>query len=149
MKLQGIDAHAFLRQCSGDEAGQREIHIVAAQQDVLADGHALERQLALLLGHGYKRKVRRAAADIEDQNQIAELYALAPVLVALDPRVECGLRFLEQRDIAEAGPFGGLQGQLARYSVERRGNRDQHLLLSEGRISHLRVPSAAQVVEIA
>ena len=31
MELEGIDARAFFRQFAGDEAGQREIHIVATK----------------------------------------------------------------------------------------------------------------------
>jgi hypothetical protein len=32
-----------------EQARQREVHVVAAEQDVLADGHALERQIAVPL----------------------------------------------------------------------------------------------------
>src|SRR5690242_13885767 len=149
MKLQRVDARAFLRQFPGDEPGQREIHIVAAKKDVLAYSHAFERQLALLLRYGDEREVRGAAADIEDQNQVAQFHLLAPVPVTLDPRVERRLRLFEQRDIAESGAFGGLQRELTRHGVERRGYGDKHLLLGERRLGKPGVPRPAQVIEIA
>ena len=44
LKLQRIDARALCGSCSLDRAGQRQIDIVAAEQDVLADRDALQRQ---------------------------------------------------------------------------------------------------------
>ena len=64
---------AFRRELLGDEARQREIDIVAAEQDVLADGHALELQFAGVLGDGDQGEIGGAAADIDDQDQVADL----------------------------------------------------------------------------
>ena len=50
---------------------QREIHIVAAEQDVFAHGDALELQFACLLGHRDQREIGGAAADVDHQDQIA------------------------------------------------------------------------------
>ena len=42
MQLEGIDAGAFLGKLISDQAGQREIHVIAAEQDVFTDRHAFE-----------------------------------------------------------------------------------------------------------
>ena len=86
------------------QTGQREIHVVAAEQDVLADSDALERELTLPLRYRDQAEVRGSAADIADQHQIADLDP-APPLVAkrVQPGIERRLRFFEQRDAFEAG----------------------------------------------
>ena len=52
------------------KTGHREIHVVAAQQQVFADGDALQLQLTIAFGDGDQSQVCGAAADIDDQNQI-------------------------------------------------------------------------------
>ena len=116
---------------------------------MLADGHAFERQFARLLGDGDEGEIGGAAADIDDQDEVADLDALAPVGMALDPGVEGGLRLFEQGDVAISGLLGGFEGQLAGDGVEGGGHRDQHFLLDEGRVGHLAIPGVAEVIEIA
>ncbi len=57
----------------GDVMGQGQVHVVAADQQMVADGHPLQHQVARLLGHGHQRQVGRAAADVADQQQVAQL----------------------------------------------------------------------------
>ncbi len=90
-------------------AGQRQIDVVAAQQDVLAHRDAFERQLAPRFGHRDQGEIGGAAADIDHQDQIAHLHALAPVGVPLDPGIEGGLRLFEQGDVLVAGLFARLR----------------------------------------
>ena len=52
------------------QAREREVHVVAAEQDVLADGDALEREVAVLLGHRDQAEVGGAAADVADEDEI-------------------------------------------------------------------------------
>src|SRR5690606_4055476 len=80
LQLPGIDAVAFALQLLLQEAGERKIHIVAAEQDVIADGDAPQRQIAVLLRDRDQAEVGRPAADIADQDQVADLDALAPVI---------------------------------------------------------------------
>ena len=54
------------------QAREREVHVVAAEQDVLADGDALERELAIRARHGDQAEVGRAAADVADEDQVAD-----------------------------------------------------------------------------
>ena len=138
--LPAVDPGALLGQALRHHAGQREIDVVAAQQNVIADRDAVQREFAVRLGDGDQREVGGAAADIDDQDEVAHRNALAPIGMALDPGVEGRLRLFEQGDVLIAGLLRGFQGQFARHGVEGRGDGDQHLLRLEGRVGHLGVP---------
>ena len=47
LQLIGVDLLAFGFQLLLQQAGEGEVHVVAAQQDVLADGDTLQRQVAI------------------------------------------------------------------------------------------------------
>ena len=51
---------------------ERQVHVVAAEQDVLADRDALEREIAVPLADGDQAEVGRAAADVADEHEIAD-----------------------------------------------------------------------------
>ena len=51
--------------------GQRQIHVVAAEQDVLADADALEFEVAGDVGHGDQAEIGGAAADVAHQDDVA------------------------------------------------------------------------------
>ena len=58
----------------GDRVGQGQVHVVAAQQDVLADGQARQREVARVVVDGDQREVGRAAADVaHEQDDVAGL----------------------------------------------------------------------------
>ena len=98
-----------------------------------------------LLGDGDQREVGGAAADIDDQDEVARFDLLAPVRIALDPGVEGGLRFFEDGDFGIAGELGGALRQVTRGGVERSGNGEQHRLVFELGLRMFQVPSRAQV----
>ena len=52
-----------------DRAREREVHVVAAEQQVIADGDALEPELAAARARRDQREVGRAAADVDDQHE--------------------------------------------------------------------------------
>ena len=66
-----------------------------------------------------------------------------------EPRVERGLRLLEQRHVRQAGVVRRAHRQLARDRVERRRHREQHVLLGERRVGMRVVPRRANVREVA
>ena len=69
-----------------DDVGQREVHVVAAEQDVVADRDAVQLEVAVALDHGDQREVGGAAADVDDQDHVADLHLLAPAVAAgLEP----------------------------------------------------------------
>ena len=105
-----------------DQLRQREVDVVAAEQQVIADRGALE---AVAVGADVdQREVGGAAADVEHQHPLARA----------QPRAGVPLRGRSRRRTRPAAPRagrparspargGGLQGQLARGLVERRRAR--------------------------
>ena len=77
----GLRQHAVLSRiqapCTGqtrlNELGEREVHVVAAEQQVIADGLPHETESALLLHRADEAEIARAAADIDDETQRARL----------------------------------------------------------------------------
>ncbi len=151
--LAGVEALHPLGQGRGHGIRQRQVHVVAAEQDVLADGQPRQGQVAPLVGDGDQGEVGRAAADVADQDDVADLDLLAPLLV-LDgqPGVKGGLGLFEERDVLQARLAGRLHGELAGDGVERRRDGQEDLLVLEpvgGRLAgDPGVPGVAQVLEI-
>ena len=87
-------------------AGQRQIDIVATEQNVLADRGALQLKFTALFGDGDQSEIGGAAADVDYQDQVSHSHALAPIGVPLDPGIKGGLRLLEQQHVLIAGQFG-------------------------------------------
>ncbi len=88
---------AFFPQAHFDVSRQGQIHIVSAQNQMIAHGNAFEPGAALGLPQGNQGKVGGAAADITDQNQFIGRDKPAPaVLVANQPAVKGGKRLFQQ-----------------------------------------------------
>ena len=117
---------------------------------MLADGDAVQFEVAVAFEDRDQRKIAGAAAHINDQDDVARPHLLAPAAGALlDPAVERRLRFLEQDHALAACRLGGFGSQFAGCRVEGCGNRDDDFLIHE-RSRRLRfVPGGAQVREIA
>ena len=139
--LPAVDLRALLGQAMRHHAGQRQVHVVAAQQDVLAHRHPAQRKLAIGFRHRNQREIRGAAADIHHQDQVAHRHPLAPVRMPLQPRVEGRLRLFQQRDVLISRLLRRLQSQFPRHRVERRRHRHQHLLLHERGLGHFGCPT--------
>ena len=89
--------------------GERQVHVVAAEKQVVAHRDAAQCQLPALVLDGDEAQVGRPAAEIAHQHQVAGAHLLAPLVAAcLDPGVDGGLRLLEQARVAESGAAGGL-----------------------------------------
>ena len=80
--------------------GEREIEIVAAQDQVFADGDAVELGFpAFAAADADEREVGGAAADVANQDRLAWGDLLFPVAaMANQPSIEGGLRFFDQHD---------------------------------------------------
>ena len=130
---------------------QRQIEIVAAENQVLADSDAMELHFAVIAGpHADEREVGRAAADVADEDFLARLDQPFPIVaMPIDPRIERGLRLFDQHDARQTGEGRGLHRQFAGHFVERRRQRDDHILLGQRRLGKLVVPRVANVLQIA
>ena len=128
VQLPGVDAMSRRFEPLLEQSREREIHVVAAEQDVLADRDALERQVAVPLADRDQAEVGRAAADVADQDEIADLDPPPPAVAErVEPGVERRLRLLEQRDVLEAGscapPAGSARAPPRRTTPARSAGR--------------------------
>ena len=136
------------------DAREREVHVVAAEQDVIADRDALEREVAVVLADEDQAEIGRAAADVAHEQQVADAELPPPALArAVDPRIAGGLRLLEQRHAREAGLGRGAKRQLARLFVERCRHGDQHVLPVERQCRLFRseacIPRLPEMLQVA
>ncbi len=143
-----------------DPAGERQIDVVAAEQDVIADRRPPDRRLAAITGaHFEQAEIRRSAADIDDEDgkgRGVRFRHLAPQvggeIACFQPAIEGGLRFLKQaHGFRKAGVPRRRQRQSLRHCVERGRNRNDDLLRVEREIRARRgeavVPGVAQRVQ--
>ena len=154
LQLPRVDAVAFPLEALLHDAREREVHVVAAEQDVIANRDALEREVAVVLADQDQAEIGRAAADVAHQQQVADAELPPPELArAVDPRIAGGLRLLEQCHAREAGVGRSPERQLARLLVKRCRHGDEHVLAleRERRVSRSeagipRLPEVLQVV---
>ena len=95
------------------------VEIVPPEDEMVADRDAVELHflpleplfLRIAVEGVNDRKVRRAAANVANEDAISRLDDLGPRLfMALKPRVERRLRFFDQRDAGEFGEFRRVEG---------------------------------------
>src|SRR6185295_7577779 len=60
--------------------GEGEVHVVAAEEDVIADGDALELEIAARVLDGDEGEVGGAAAHVADEDDVARAQLLAPAI---------------------------------------------------------------------
>ena len=106
-------------------AGQGEIHVVAAENEMVAHGDAFEPGAAFAFAEGDEGEVRGAAAHVADEYQVVGPDVVAPSGAAGgEPAVEGGQRFLEEDEVAKSGHGSGLGGEVPGDLVEGRGDGD-------------------------
>ncbi len=98
------------------------------KQEVLADADAFEREISRARRDGDEAEIRRAAADVADEHDVAGADLGAPICSGLGgPGVKRGLRFFEEDDVGQACGFGGFVGEIARDFVEGGGDGEDDL----------------------
>ena len=100
-----------------DDRGEREIEVVAAEEQVIADRHAFERRRARFDSDPDQAEVGRAASDVADECDLFVFERDRPPLFG-HPRVERGDRFLQQRQRRQAAPPAPLR-RSARVPLRR------------------------------
>ena len=89
LELIGIDALTFAFQLPLKHSRNGEIHVVAAKQNVFANRHPFERQVAVFVGDGDQAEIRGSSTDVAHQHEVTHFDSPAPALpLALQPGVE-------------------------------------------------------------
>ncbi len=150
-RLPGVELGSLFGKAAGDEMGQGQVHVVAADQQVISHGHAAQHQFAAFLGHGHQREVGRAAAHVADQQRIAQLQGPPPAVAAIgQPGIDGRLRLFQQDQIVgQAGGQRRLAGQLAGAGVERGRHGQHHELLGHGGLRMQFLPGGDHVFQVA
>ncbi len=103
MQLHGIELSAFGCKLLLEMPSQRQIHVVAAKQNVLANRDAVQLKLAGLFSDRNEGEIGGAAADVGYQDEVPHVNAIAPIRMPFDPSVKGGLRLFEQKHVPIAG----------------------------------------------
>jgi len=95
-----------------DEPGEGEVEVIAAEEQVFADGGAGEFDEVAGAGDFDESEVAGAAADVADENGLAveELFLGGGEVVG-DPGVEGGGGLFDEGDAVEAGLGGGVSSR--------------------------------------
>jgi hypothetical protein len=119
-----IERHAAITTKLGrHRVGQRQVEIVAAEQDVIANRDTLETKIAAVIAHFNEAKVCGAATDVTDEHALARIHHLAPVcLMLVKPGIK-GCLWLFEKCHMQAGVFGRFHSQVAGDGIERGRNR--------------------------
>jgi hypothetical protein len=76
--LPAVDLFAARLELLANAVGEGEIHVVAAEQDVIAHRNAHQLEGAARFDRRDRGEVGGASTDVDDQNDIAHLDFLAP-----------------------------------------------------------------------
>ena len=152
-KLPGVELGPLGGKTLLNAIGQAEVHIIATEEDVVADRNTLEHQLASLFRHRDQAEIGRSSAHVAHQDHVPDLDLLTPLLPGrLDPGVTRGLGFFEEGHRRQAGLFGSLDGQLARCGIKRGRNGEKDLLAFQSVLGTVlgqgRVPGLADMPQI-
>src|ERR1700751_2050743 len=103
-----------------DAVRQREVEILAAEQEVLADGGAFKFDVSALDVGLYEAEVRCAASDVANQHEFAVSQVLSEnVLMLRDPRVKGSQRLFQQSQLFESRLSRRFPRQLSSFLGER------------------------------
>ena len=111
------------------QPGQRQVEIVAAQQQVLAHRGAREIDQVARARNADEAEIAGASAHVADQHglPVEELLARLRQVVG-DPRIERGGRLFEQREALETRLARGHHGEFPSLFVEGRGDGEHDVL---------------------
>ena len=119
VQLPGIDAMSRRFEPLLEKSRKREIHVVAAEQDVLTDRDTLERQVASRSPTAISEKSVVPPPTSQTRTRSPTRDPPPPAIAErIEPGVERGLRLLEQRHALEARTARRSHRQLARRLVE-------------------------------
>jgi len=128
---------------------KRQIHVVAAKKDVIANRQARELEVAVLFGDRNQGKIRCPTADVHHENDVADFDLLAETVACLfEPGIQRSLRFLEQRHVLETRITCSLHREISRGGIKGRWDGEDDLLSSDVGLAQ-RVPRTRKVPQIA
>ena len=135
-----------------DKMGQRQVHVVATQHQVVTDADAGEFwRGAVRPGLDLdQRQVGGAAAHVAHQHQPGAVeFGSETVAIAIQPVLKGGLRLFDQAQPGQAGEAGRFEGERPGAFVERGRNREDDFLSGERAVGKARVPRRVHMGQVA
>ena len=133
--------------------GDGEIHVVAAEEKMIADGNAPEAQLFSAGLDLDQTEITRSTTDIADEDQLILLHLLFPILSMMkEPRIKRCLGFFNEHEAFEARGFGGFDGELACHFIEGGRDGEDDFLILQARpilLRHDVIPCLLYVKKVA
>jgi len=130
---------------------QRQVHIVAAEDQVVAHAAARQSRFALLIEVDIDQaEVGSAAAHVHHQDaaRVCQL-RVQVVAVAVQKIIKSGLRFFHQPERGQAGQLRRCQREGAGAFVERGGNGQHQFLAFQRGAGKARIPGRAHMGQVA
>ena len=131
--------------------GEGKVEVVAAKDQVIADGHSVKPDFVILVTPNVnQREVGRPAADVTYEDLLPGCDVFFPVVsMRVHPRVERCLWFFNQYNAMQPGSFCRSHRQFASDLVERSRNRQHDILLFEWCVRMFRVPGFSNVADVS
>ncbi len=108
--LPRVKGMSLLLKFGGDVMGQRQIHVVAAEQQVVSDRQPLQAQFPVSVVQADQREVGRAATDVDHQHHVASGHQVTPVVFGRrKASIHRRLRLFQQHELVGKP---GLHGRL-------------------------------------
>ncbi len=99
-RLPRVERDALLGKSSRRPMSKRQVHVVAADKQVISDRQATEHQFAVFFCDGDQREIGGAAADVAHQQRVAELEHAPPAVSGVvEPGIDGGLWLFKQHQI--------------------------------------------------
>ena len=141
-------------QAGFDELGKRQVHVIAAQQQMFADGLTHEAEFALLLDGANEAEIAGTAADVHNQATRTRFEQRGLLgRVGCQPAVERGLRFFQKGQVFNTCLAGSVHGQVARHIVERSRHGEHDPLFFQAVLrpvrGHAKIPALDHVLKVA
>ena len=128
------------------QPSQRQIQVVAAEQQMLAHRRARKLDAVAIAIHADQREIASAAADVANQHQLPVEKALLRLRQMIgDPGIKRRGGLFHQRQLFDPGVVRRLHGQLARFFVKRSRDGQHHVLRCQRGIRMRLVPGIANV----
>ena len=134
-----------------DVLGQGQVEVIAPEDQVVAHGHPVKADLAPFAGpDADQREVGRPPADVADQDLLARLDSLVPIVgMRVDPGVERGLGLFDEHHAAKPRPGCRLDRQLPGNLVEGGRERQHEVLLGQRMRAKPGVPRTSDVLQVS
>jgi len=132
MPAPGVELARFAKDLGFDVAGEREIHVIAAEHQMFSNREAVEAQAFVPPADSNDGKIRGASADVANQYHLTFLHPVFPVGFMLgQPGIKGSKGFFDENHPRQTGLGGCRHGEFPGDLIKRRRYREDDQLFFE------------------